>query len=176
MLPTPPDSDREDAVALEFRLSVRPSFDDDAPNQNENFQVSPPLHRPEPRFARGFIFWAVPTVDCRHEEITYSPSTTVRHRTDQSGGFVIRKNRLWVVVQSYSDNHVVLPIYTFGGKGLQGPMQVAKQEFISIKMPDAILFENQRPELQPLITEAQFSVVLRPRSEIWITRPACFGF
>lgn len=141
---TPPDSDEADVNAPTSSAHAESSFSKAAQNPSVTIDVSQWDHLYHLQFWCGSIIWAN-----------------------------LRGNdRYWVVMQSHGYHCVVLPIYTFDHKGLQGAVQVAEMEYISIRDWGTSTFENQRPELEPLITTGKINRGLDAKSVIHITRPS----
>jgi hypothetical protein len=134
--PTPPDSDSEDVDDLISSAYAQPAICNASPTPIVTIDKSQPDHLHHIPFPCGTIIWAK----------------------------LRRKGRYWVVIQSYFYHCVVLPIFTFHRKGLQGALRLAEAEYISIKDPGTRRFENQRPRVEPLVTAGTIKKGLHAKS------------
>jgi hypothetical protein len=81
-------------------------------------------------------------------------------------------DRYWVVIQPHFYHCVVLPIFTFNYKGLPGELRLAKREYVSVRDSGTREIENQRPEVEPLVTAGKINNGLHAKSVIHITSPS----
>jgi hypothetical protein len=74
-------------------------------------------------------------------------------------------------MQSYFDHCVVLALFTFNYKGLQGELRVGRTQSVSIGDSGTREDETQGPEVEPLATASQINKGLHTESVVHITNP-----
>ena len=142
--PTPPDSDSDDINDRISSAHTEPAICSAGTNPIVTIDRSQSDHLRPNSFPCGTIIWAKPRGN----------------------------DRYWIVMQSYFYHCVVLPIFTFNYKGLRGELRLAEREYVSIKDSGTRGFENQRPEVEPLVTTGKVNRGLHARSVVHITSPS----
>lgn len=83
------------------------------------------------------------------------------------------KYRYLIVVQTFYDHYIALPLWSFSRRGLKGKPSSLREECIGIKDHRSEAdYQNPRPEVQELVTKQMFQKDrLFEESLVWITRP-----
>ena len=81
--------------------------------------------------------------------------------------------RYFIVVKTFYEHYVVLPLWSFGRQGLRNKQSRFKEEFVGVRDHRCQgHYKNPSPRVRELVTEEMHCEdMLFPESIVWVTRP-----